>query len=193
VAKGSLDVALQSDQVRSNCDVEVRWHPFFIRPQFVDKPQFKEGVTPGTHGTPGPEPYWHWAIEKAQKYGIDMSGGVDKFPDVIYGHRLLYWAEKQGGWQLQHNLSGLIFNAFYKDCVFLSPKNLAQLAGEAGLDADAALAYMNSDMDKAEVMGEARRSSEGGVNGVPHFSINGKPVFSGSQEPKAFVQAIMSA
>jgi len=132
-------------------------------------------------------------VEKARKYGIDMSGGVDKFPDVIYAHRLLYWAEKQGGCQIQHNLSGLIFKAFYSDCVFLSPENLAQLAGEAGLDAAAALAYMRSDVDKAEVMKQAREFSEGGVSGVPYFYINGKPAFSGSQEPKAFVQAILSA
>lgn len=187
-----MDNALESDRVRSNCDVEVRWHPFFIRPQFVDKQHFKEGVSPGTHGTP-PGAYWHWAVEKARKYGIDMSGGVDKFPDVIYAHRLLYWAEKQGGCQLQHNLSGLIFKAFYSDGVFLSPENLARLAGEAGLDANAALAYMRSDMDKVEVMKQARQFSEGGVSGVPYFYINGKPAFSGSQEPRVFAQAILSA
>jgi len=192
VAKGSLDVALQSDEVRSNCDVEVRWHPFFIRPNMVDQPQFKDGVTPGSSGTPGGA-YWHWAIDKAKKYGLDMSGGIDKFPDVIYGHRLLYWAEKQGGWQIQHDLSGRIFKAFYSDCVFLGPENLARLAGEAGLDADAALAYMRSDTDTAKVKDEARRYSQGGVSGVPNFIINGKPAFSGSQEPRTFASAIVSA
>eukprot|EP00927_Polykrikos_kofoidii_P039903 TRINITY_DN34198_c0_g1_i1.p1 TRINITY_DN34198_c0_g1~~TRINITY_DN34198_c0_g1_i1.p1 ORF type:complete len:123 (+),score=21.21 TRINITY_DN34198_c0_g1_i1:389-757(+) len=122
-----------------------------------------------------------------------MSGGVDKFPDVIYAHRLLFWAEKQGGWQLQHNLSGLIFKAFYSDAVFLSPENLAQLAGDAGLNANDALAYMRSDTDTAEVMKQARRYSEDGVNGVPCFFINGKAAFSGAQEPKAFTKAILSA
>jgi len=187
-----LDTALKSDQVRSNCDVEVRWHPFFIRPNFVDKQPFKEGVTPGEHGTPAGA-YWGWAVEKARKYGIDMSGGVDKYPDVIYAHRLLFWAEKQGGCQVQHNLSGLIFKAFYSDAVFLGPENLARLAGEAGLDAGAALAYMRSDEDRAEVIKEAQQYSDGGVSGVPCFYINGKETFSGSQEPAAFAKAILSA
>lgn len=172
--------------------MEVRWHPFFIRPQFVDKHHFKAGVAAGTHGTPSGA-YWHWAVEKARKYGIDMSGGVDKFPDVIYAHRLLHWAEKQGGCQLQHNLSGLIFKAFYSDGVFLGPENLAQLAGEAGLDANAALAYMRSDKDKAEVINRARQFSEDGVRGVPYFYINGKPAFSGFQEPRVFAQALLSS
>lgn len=158
----------------------------------VDKPAFKAGCTPGTNGTPAGA-YWHWAIEKGQKYGIDMSGGVDKFPDVIYGHRLLHWAEKQGGCQLQHKLCGLIFKAFYTDAVFLSPENLAKLAGEAGLDANAALEYLRSDTDKSEVIKQARGYSDNGVSGVPYFIINGKPVFSGSQEPAAFAKAILSA
>jgi len=158
----------------------------------VDKPHFKKGVTPGSYGTPA-GPYWHWAIDKARQYGIDMSGGIDKFADVIYAHRLLYWAEKEGGWQVQHKLSGLIFKAAYSDGVFLGPENLARLAGEAGLDADAALAYMRSDRDKAEVIKQARNFSEGGVSGVPYFYINGEPAFSGSQEPRTFAKAIMSA
>jgi len=185
-------MALQSEKVRSNCDVEVRWHPFFIRPQFVDKQHFKEGVTPGTHGTPSGA-YWGWAVDKASPYGIDMSGGIEKYPDVIYAHRLLFWAEKKGGCKVQHALSGLIFKAFYSDGVFLGPENLASLAGEAGLDADAALAYMRSDKDKANVIKQARRFSKDGVSGVPYFYMNGKPVFSGSQQPNAFTRAILSA
>lgn len=178
--------------MRSNCDVEVRWHPFFIRPQFVDKQAFKAGAAPGTNGTPAGA-YWHWAIDKAKKYGIDMSGGIEKYPDVIYAHRLLFWAEKQGGCHVQHKLSGIIFKAFYSDGVFLGPENLARLAGEAGLDANAALAYLQSNEDTSEVIKEAQSFSEGGVSGVPYFYINGKPMFSGSQEPKVFAEAIMAA
>jgi len=158
----------------------------------VDQPHFKQGVTPGASGTPA-GPYWHWAIDKARRYGLDMSGGVDKFPDVIYGHRLLLWAERVGGWKVQHELSGLIFKAFYSDCVFLGPENLARLAGDAGLDAEAALTYLNSDEDTAEVISQAQRYSEGGVSGVPYFFIDGEPAFSGAQSPQSFAKAIMKA
>lgn len=192
MAKGSLDEALRSEEVTSSFEVEVRWKPFFIRPNMVDQPAFKEGAAPGTHGTP-PGPYWHWAIDKAKKYGLDMSGRVEKFPDVIYGHRLIHWAEKQGGWKVQHELSGLIFKAFYTDCVFLGLENLAKLAGEAGLDEAAALAYLKSDADTSEVMKEAQDYSRGGVSGVPFFFIGGKPAFSGAQDPRSFAKAIASA
>jgi predicted DsbA family dithiol-disulfide isomerase len=171
--------------------VEVRWHPFFIRPANVGK-RGPEGVVAGTQGTPAGA-YWSWAVEPARKYGLDMSGGIDKFPDGIYYHRILYWAEKQGGWKVQHNLSGLLFKAFYSDCVFLGPENLARLAGEAGLDPNAALAYLRSDMDKDEVMKQAQQFVNEGVSGAPTFYINGKAKFSGAQEPRVFVQALLSA
>lgn len=191
MAKGSLDTALASDKVR-NCDVEVRWHPFFLRPHFNDNPAFEKGVTPGEHGTPA-GPYWHWAIDKAKPYGLDMSGGLEKVPAILYAHRLLHWAEKNGGWQVQHKLSGIIFKAFYTDSVFLGVDNLSGLAGQAGLDAEKARAYLLSNEDVKEVKAEAQSYSQGGVSGVPYFYINNKPMYSGSQQPATFVQSILDA
>ena len=122
-----------------------------------------------------------------------MSGGVTRYPYVIYSHRLLYWALKHGTWQQQHNLSGLIFKAFYAENVYLGPENLAKMAGEAGLDANAALAYLRTDEDEQEVRSQAKNYSQGGVNGVPYFFINRKAAFSGAQKPETFVRAIMAA
>jgi len=172
-------------------DVEVRWHPFLIRPD--GKASFdKNGVTPGTGGAPN-GPYWHWAIDRARDYGLDMSGSITRYPYVIYSHRLLYWALKNGTWQQQHDLMGLIFKAFYSENVYLGPENLAKMAEEAGLDGGAALAYLRTDEDDQEVRSQARAYSQGGVNGVPFFFINRKAAFSGAQSPATFVRAIMAA
>lgn len=162
-----------------------------IRPQGQTSSN-KDGVAPGTGAAPGGA-YWHWAIPKASKYGLDMSGGVSRFPYVIYSHRLLYWALRNGTWQQQHDLMGLIFKAFYAEDVYLGPENLAKMAGEAGLDAAAALDYLYTDEDDQEVRRQAQKYSQGGVNGVPFFFINRKPMFSGAQEPATFVHAIMTA
>jgi len=191
VAKGSLDTALASDKVR-DCDVEVRWHPYFLRPANIESPAFQKGVTPGEQGTPA-GPYWHWAVDKARPYGLDMSGGVEKWPAILYAHRLLHWAEKNGGWQAQHNLSGIIFKAFYADSVFLGVDNLAKLAGQAGLDPEKARAYLLSDEDAKDVKNEAQKYMSAGIGGVPYFYINNKPTFSGAQQPGTFAQSILDA
>jgi len=192
VAKGSLDIALGSDQVRRNCDVEVRWHPYFIRPTIIENPLFQRGVTPGEHGTPA-GPYWLHIADKAKPYGLDMSGGIKKWPAILYSHRLLHWAFKTGGWQTQHHLSGLIFKAFYADSVFLGVDNLAKLAGQAGLDSERARSYLLSNEDADEVKAQAQRFMRSGVSGVPYFYINGKPMFSGAQQPETFTRSILNA
>lgn len=191
MAKGSLDTALASDKVRT-CDVEVRWHPFFLRPANIENPAYAQGATPGEHGSPA-GPYWHWAIDKAKQYGLDMSGSVEKWPAILYAHRLLHWAEKNGGWKVQHDLSGIIFKAFYADSVFLGVDNLARLAGQAGLDVEKARAYLLSDEDVMEVKAEAQSYVQGGVNGVPYFYINNTAMYSGAQQPETFVRSILDA
>jgi len=172
------------------CDVEVRWQPFFLRPQRLDDPRAREGIVPGTLGAPA-GPYWHWAIERAREYGIDMSGGVKRFPYVLYSHRLLEYAEKTCGWRTQHDLAERIFKAYYSQGIYLGPENLAKLAKSAGLSHDEVLAYLRSDEDEAEV--KRRGLSWNGIGGVPYFFINGRPSFSGCQDPATYARAILSA
>lgn len=193
MAKAALDIALASRRVQGKYSVEVRWHPFLIRPHFLEIPGVaRNGFLPGEHGAPS-GPYWHWAQRRAQQYGIDMSGSVDRFPHVLHAHRILYYAEREGGWRVQHDLAGRIFKAFYSDNVFLGIDNIARMAAESGLDHDAALAYLRSDADEVEVRRQARQFSEGGVTGVPYFYVNRRPAFSGAVDPSGFVDAIESA
>lgn len=168
----------------------MRWRPFFLRPQRLDDPSAREGIVPGTLGAPA-GPYWHGFINRARQYGIDMSGGVERFPYVLYSHRLLEYAEKKGGWNIQHELAGRIFKAFYSQGIYLGPENLAKLAELAGLDHDSVLAYLRSTEDEAEV--KRQGLSWKGIGGVPYFFINGLPCFSGCQDPSAFAKAIIAA
>lgn len=190
MAKASLDKALASDYVTSRCDVEVRWHPFFLRPQRLDDPNTQNGIPAGTMGTPA-GPYWHYAIDRAASYGVDMSGGVDRFPNVLFSHRLLHYALEKAGCRVQHELQGRIFKAYYSENIFLGPENLARLAGELGFDRTEVLAYLESDQDREEV--KRQGLSWSGIGGVPYFFINGQPLSSGCQEPEAYMRAITAA
>jgi len=181
---------LASDVVQSTCDVEVHWHPFFLRPDNVENPKKRDGIVPGTMGTPT-TPYWN--PSSGSEYGIDMSGGVTRWPCVLHSHRLLHYAEKVAGPSVQHDLQGLIFKAFYTDDVYLGPENLARLAAKVGIDEETALSYLLSDEDEAEVKRQAYSYSRSGISGVPFFSFNGKPAFSGAQKPSSFVNAIMDS
>lgn len=120
-----------------------------------------------------------------------MSGGVDRFPNVLLSHRLLHYALENGGWRVQHELQGRIFKAYYSENVFLGHENLARMAGEVGLDPDKVLMYLRGDQDRAEV--KRQGLSWSGIGGVPYFFINGQPLSSGCQEPEAYMRAITRA
>ena len=190
MGKASLDQAIST--TKTTFDVQVKWSPFFLRPNMP-----AEGVECGSlrgdgSGSRAPSgPYWHSRNDRAAQLGIDMSGGVarNRFPNTTLAHVLLTWAYDQDP-ESQHALAELIFEAFYSKEIYLDAANLSLLADKAGYDADAARRHLDSKRGEARVKSEARQA---GVSGVPYFIINGEGVFSGAQDPQAFIHAFAKA
>lgn len=138
----------------------------------------------------GAEPqFWKFA-DRARQLGIDMSGQVTRVPNTLQLHVLLEWAYEQEP-QKQHDLKGLIFQAYYSKNIFLNAENLALLAGQAGYDAEAARAHLLSGKGESEVKKRSDQAKSSGVNGIPFFIINDKPAFSGAQEPAKFKEVLL--
>ena len=70
---------------------------------------------------------------------------------------------------------------------------LATVAGEAGLPADAARAYLDSGEGADTVAAMDRRVRELGVTGVPFFILGDRVAVSGAQEASALVAAMEQA
>jgi predicted DsbA family dithiol-disulfide isomerase len=83
------------------------------------------------------------------------------------------------------------FRHYFTDGLYPNTENLVKAATEAGLDADAARAAVNSDERLAAVKAEARTYT--GCGGVPFFIVNGEPAFSGAHPPENFLKAFDSA
>lgn len=181
MGKAALDKAIGATQ--HLYDVRVTWLPFFLRPGMP-----RDGKLPGVDGAPA-GPYWHYAIPRARELGIDMAGGVTRFPNTTLAHCLLHWAHGEKPEQ-QHQLAELIFEAYYAKDLFLDLPNLVSLSTKAGYDAGAAHAYLASRRGEEYVHQQAAAA---GVSGVPYFIINGKGVFSGAQDPSAFEAAFAEA
>lgn len=108
----------------------------------------------------------------------------------MLSHVLLEWAHEQNP-QKQHDLKGLIFEAYYSKNIFLNAENLALLAGQVGYDADAARAHLLSGKGEAEVKRKVDEAKRSGVNGIPDFTINDKHRFSGAQDPSYFKEILL--
>ena len=105
-------------------------------------------------------------------------------------HRLLHWAELQGG-GVQEALKKALFKAYFTDGE--SPEShdlLLRLAAEAGLDHGRASAILAGDEYAAEVRAREQFYLQRGINSVPAVIINDKHLISGGQPVEVFEQAL---
>lgn len=172
--------------VKDDIDVNVKWEPYLM------KESGPMAVPP--EGRPilpiGAEPQFHGFAEMARQVGIDMTGDVTRVPNSRLLHILCEWAYEQCS-ERQHQLKGLIFQAYYSKDIYLGDiDNLASLASQAGYDGQAAREHLLCGKGEDMVVRKSNTAKRSGVNGIPHFVINGDKVFSGAQEPAFFKQVI---
>lgn len=138
----------------------------------------------------GAEPQFHKFGDRAKALGIDMMGDVTRVPNSTLMHVLLEWAHEQDP-RAQHALKGLCFQAYYSKNIFLNAENLANLAGQAGYNAEAAHAHLVSGQGVDEMRSRVRSAKASGINGIPHILVNDRPVWSGAQDPQIFKQGLL--
>lgn len=68
-------------------------------------------------------------------------------------------------------------------------ETLAELAADAGMDADETRAYLASDEDAERIRQEDLMARRMGIQGVPCFIVNRQYAVSGAQEPAVFLKA----
>ena len=64
---------------------------------------------------------------------------------------------------------------------------LAEIADAAGLDADAARRFLDSDAEREAVAAEDAQARRMGIQGVPCFVLDRAYAVSGAQEPEYFL------
>ncbi|MFD7691095.1 DsbA family oxidoreductase [Streptomyces sp. NPDC059781] len=108
-------------------------------------------------------------------------------------HRLLHFARERGR---QVELLDLLYRANFAEerSVFNDDERLVELAGAAGLDADAVREVLADPKAYAdEVRADEREAAELGANGVPFFVLDRKYGVSGAQPAEVFTQALTRA
>ncbi|MFI2510649.1 DsbA family oxidoreductase [Streptomyces sp. NPDC018972] len=108
-------------------------------------------------------------------------------------HRLLHFAREQGR---QVELLDLLYRANFAEerSVFNDDERLVELAGAAGLDADAVRKVLADPEAYAdEVRADEREAAQLGANGVPFFVLDRTYGVSGAQPAEVFTQALTQA
>jgi predicted DsbA family dithiol-disulfide isomerase len=192
----ALDQALEN--VKDEVQAELHFQPFELNPNMAAEGQEitehitqKYGITPG-QANANRENIRQRGAELGFKFSgaSEPGGGRHRIYNTFDAHRLLHWAELEGGGR-QKALKEALFKAYFTDGQ--SPAShdvLARVAGEAGLDVNRAREVLASDAYAADVRERAQFYVNQGIHSVPAVIINDRHLISGGQPPEVFEQAL---
>jgi predicted DsbA family dithiol-disulfide isomerase len=185
----SLDQALES--VRDEITVDMHFQPFELNPGMAPEGQdIFEHVTEKYGSTAAQQEQSREMIRQrgeAVGFAFDMAKR-GRIYNTFDAHRLLHWAEGQGH---QRALKEKLFEAYFtKGESPASHEVLLRVAGEAGLDVEAARQVLESTAYADEVRQLEYYWQRAGIRSVPAIVINQRHLISGGQPPEVFEQAL---
>lgn len=172
----------------------VSWHPFELNPDLPAQGIARKFYLEAKFGGAQRAREIYERVGAAGKT-VDIAFDFDRIgvqPNTLQAHRLISWAQQRG--DAVDALVEQLFSGY-----FLAGRNigeraeLAAIAGEAGLDADAARAFLATDEGMADITVMENRSRELGVSGVPFFVFAERLGVSGAQEVSTLLAAIAEA
>lgn len=122
----------------------------------------------------------------AANAGLEYRFDLLQHTNTVKAHELLHFAKAQGA---QLPMAERLMAAYFTEGRHVGRvDDLVDLAGEAGLDADAAREALESGQYLPAVRADQAQAEAYGIQGVPFFVIDGKYGVSGAQPPETFAQ-----
>ena len=182
-------------------DVRVAWKPFELNPGLP-----REGIDRAAYRRAK-----FGSLERSQLLDARLAAAgesvgiafafdkIQRTPNTFDAHRLLWLAGsldrpevlRQTG---QDALAEALFRAYFFDGLDVGDHGvLADLAAAAGLPRSDAASLLAGRDGEAEVRTDEDRAWRAGIQGVPHFTIDGTREISGAQDPTVIAAAIEDA
>ena len=135
--------------------------------------------------------YYQQLTEAGCQEGIVFDAEMMIPTNTFDALRLSHFAKKYGK---QVFLMKRLFEAHFAEGKDVGDhRELALLAKEAGLNEEKALAMLQSDEYKEEVIGDHASAALMGISSVPYYVLNEKYGMSGAQSPEVFLEALQEA
>lgn len=191
VGKNRLEKAIEAHKASNPKDTfETNWLPFYLNPdapKSIDKQQYY-------HQKFGPGRTQAMQVNLARlgkQVGIDFAFG-GKTGNTRDSHRLIQLAKTKGP-AMQTKVVEELFNSYFEENEDITDRGVLVARGvRAGLDEAEAKAWLESDSGGPEVDKEVLQAQRKFIGGVPNFTINGKYVVEGAEEPEGFLQVFVS-
>ena len=194
VGLNALEIALKN--IGDDIQVDLYMQPYELNPDMAS-----DGVDAGEYLT---KKYGMSAAqlqasraslrERGAEVGF-LFGDRNRVWNTFAAHRLLHWAGEQdareGAGSKQRALKHALLRAYHTQGRNPGAKDvLLELAGEVGLDVDAARGVLESDAYTDDVRRAEKYWQQSGINAVPSVIIDGKHLIQGGQPPAVFEAAI---
>ncbi|MEM9282432.1 MAG: DsbA family oxidoreductase [Verrucomicrobiota bacterium] len=178
IGKTKLDRALAG--ISEAGRIRPRWHAFELNPNMPSEGMKRREYRAKKFGSWERSRQLDAEVSAAgEQMGIDFRHDLIEFtPNTRASHRLAWWAREKR----QHELVDRLLRAYFCEGLDVgSISVLAELAGQVGLDQEAAFAFLKTSEGNDEVAYESATAQQAGVRGVPAILSGGKLVFSGAQ------------
>jgi predicted DsbA family dithiol-disulfide isomerase len=168
-------------------EVTIRWRAYQLDPRATREPGDLRAALERKYGPNAFEGMTGRLVPLGEAEGITYRFDLVQRVATVDAHRLLAWAWDAGGEAAQHNLQERLFRAYFEEGANVAdPATLVRLAGESGLDRDAASDIVRSDAFADDVVADLRAAIERELTGVPAFVIADRVLIPGAQEVETF-------
>jgi predicted DsbA family dithiol-disulfide isomerase len=195
VGKRRLEAALQQFPPAAN--VKIVWRAFELDPgaPAVREPEqggYAERLAKKYRmSTAKAETMLTQMTETAARDGLEFRFDRIQPGNTFNAHRLIHFAHEQGK---QDALKERLLRAYMTEGKVMSDtETLVTLAGEAGLDPEAAREVLETDRYATDVRDDESLARELGISGVPFFVLNGRLGVSGAQPADVLLGALERA
>lgn len=173
--------------------VELHFQPFELNPQMAPEGQDIEEHLSQKYGLNAAQLASNREALRQRGAAVGFTfttGARSRIYNTFDAHRLLHWADLEGGGR-QAALKHALLRAYFTDGENPSDHGvLLRLAGEAGLDTARARAILAGDDYAAEVREREQWYLQRGIHSVPAVIIDDRHLISGGQPPDVFEQAL---
>ena len=195
IGKRKLEAALALPGAASLPAVELRWHPFQLNPDIPAEGISRKQYLEDKFGGPQRASEIYGRVRAAGRgAGLELHiDGIALQPNTLAAHALIAFAQRAGS-VAASDMKERLLKAYFVDNRFIGSADvLTEISREAGLDAQAANAFVTDPLQLQAVARADAQVRGMGIDGVPFFIFNRKLSISGAQEPATLLAAMQQA
>ena len=194
IGKRKLEAALALPEAADLPPVVIRWHPFQLNPDLPATGMPRKQYLEDKFGGPERAKTIYDRVRAAgDAVGLSLNiDGIAHQANTLSAHALIAFAQQ--GDQDGSDMKERLLKAYFVENRNIGDTDvLVAIAAEAGLDADAARAFITSADERTAVSESDAQARQLGVTGVPFFIFNRQLAVSGAQDPATLLEAMKQA